>query len=185
MGYQQSHPNPQRSRTGALDAGVPARVGGTREPSRRKLAADELLDTIPMRRTGLGTILAIVAAVLVIGGLAAYSVFGGKGTGSDQVQQIKAKAARSAEPASDLSLEEQREHIAISRRAMQQVQSEEQHKQGERAAEQGGAAGQTKIHKETPAQAGPRAPVTGTKANKAAGSLEAIGDDIASQLGGP
>jgi hypothetical protein len=185
MGYQQSHPNPQQSRAGAADGGAPARGGGAPALRRRGPGVDEPLDTIPMRKTGLGTVLAIAVAVLVIGGVAAYSVFSGRQTDADHIRQFKAKAPRSAEPGSDMSLKEQREHIAISRRAMQQVQTEEQQKQVEQTAKQAAEADQANNHKETPAKAGPGAPVTGAKANKAASSLEAIGDDIASQLGGP
>jgi hypothetical protein len=162
---------------------MPARGERAAARARRAPAAEEPLDTIPMHKTGWGTIIGVLAVALVVGGVAAYSLMGGKKRSSKDVEQLKVQALQSARPEQDLSVTEQRQHIAISRRAMKQVESEEQQKQAEQGAKQ---AAETESTEQKAAAAKPKTavPATGAKAKKAASSLEAIGDDIATQLGG-
>jgi ABC-type Na+ efflux pump permease subunit len=183
MTYQ--HNQPQGHYHGAPGQGAPAQGGYAQQQRAPAPApADDGLGGIPMQKTNTGLIIAIAVGVLLVGGVIGYSMFGGKKTSSKEVEQLKAKVAGSAE-GSQLSAKEQREHLLTTRKALAKFEAEEAERKKAEDAKKAEEEEQKKKAEaaKAAAAAGP-APVTGAAAKKAGSSLDSIGADYASQLGG-
>ena len=146
--------------------------------------ANDGLDAIPMKKSSPLLIVAIAAGVVVVGGVLAWSVFGGKKTSAKEVEDLKAKVAASAE-GSTLTTKEQLEHIRRTRAAMEKYEQDEKQREAEEAAKkQAEEEAEAKKKSAAAAPGGGPAPVSGAAAKKAADSLDSIGADYASKLGG-
>jgi hypothetical protein len=183
MTYQ--HNQPQAHYHGAPGQGAPAQGGYAQRPGAPAPApADDGLDGIPMQKTNTGVIIAIVAGVLLVGGVIGYSVFGGKKTSSKDVEELKAKVAASAE-GPQLSAKEQQAHLLTTRKALEKFEAEEaERKKAEEAKKAEEEEKQKKAEATKAAAAAGPAPVSGAAAKKAGSTLDSIGADYANQLGG-
>ncbi len=183
MTYQ--HNQPQAPYHGAPGQGAPAQGGYAQQRGAPAPApADDGFDGIPMQKTNTVLIIAIAAGVLLIGSVIGYSMFGGKKTSSKDVEQLKAQAAASAGD-TQLSAKEQREHLITTRKALEKFEAEEaERKQAEDAKKAEAEEAKKKAEAAKAAAAAGPAPVSGAAAKKAGSSLDSIGADYASQLGG-
>ena len=184
MTYQ--HNQPPGHYQGAPGQGAPAQGGYYGQQVRAPAPApvDDGFEGIPMQKTKPGMIIAIVAGVLVVGGVIGYSLFGGKKTSSKDVEQLKAQVAASSQ-GPQLTAKEQQEHLATTRKALEKFEAAEAERKKEEAAKKAQEEEEKKKAEaaKAAAAAGP-APVSGTAAKKAGSALDSIGSDYANQLGG-
>jgi hypothetical protein len=136
-----------------------------------------------MKKSSPVLIVAIAVGVLAVGGVVAWSVFGGKKTSSKEVEDLKAKVAASAD-GDQLSSKEQLEHIRRTRAAMEKYEAEEKQREAAEAAKKQAEEEAAKSKEAAKSGGGGPAPVSGGAAKKAGSDLDSIGADYASQLGG-
>ena len=183
MSYR--HNQPQAPYHGAPGQGAPGQ-GGYAQHGRAPAPApaDDGFDGIPMQKAKPGLIIAIAAGVLLVGGVIGYTVFGGKKASSKDVEDLKARVAASAEGAG-MTAKEQREHLITTRKALEKFEAEEAElKRAEEAKKAQAEEEKKKAEAAKAAAAAGPAPVSGAAAKKAGSSLDSIGADYASQIGG-
>ncbi|MBN2195993.1 MAG: hypothetical protein JW751_24460 [Polyangiaceae bacterium] len=144
-------------------------------------AADDGLDVIPMNKTSPMVFLVIGGGLLVVAALAVWGV-AGRLQGDKAVAAIKAQVEASAVPSVDPKV--QREHIAMTQRALAAAEEKKKEKEAEEAAAKQAEAEVAEAAEQPagPAGAGAPPPISKAAATKAASDLDSLGDDIASQL---
>ena len=137
--------------------------------------ADDGLDVIPVNKAPVGLIIGVVIGVLVVGGTIAWSMAGGKGKSSHETA-----AAASGETLSKAELQQRREHMEMTQRALAKAEEAAKAKKAEEDAKK--AEEDEKQQAEaTKGSSGP-APVTGAAAKKTSGDLDNVLDSTLSGL---
>ena len=137
--------------------------------------ADDGLDVIPVNKAPVGVILGVIVAVIVVGGTIAWSMSGTKGKAPD------AAPAVAGETLSKEELQQRREHMAMTERALAKAEEAEKAKKAEEEAKKDEEEEAKKDAAPKPASAGP-APVSGAAAKKASGDLDNVLDSTLSGL---
>jgi len=141
--------------------------------------ADDGLDVIPVNKTPVGLIIGVLVAVLLVGGTLYWSM---KGTKSKPAHAGTAPAA-SEQGLSKAELEKQREHVAMTQRALAKAEQAAEAKKAEEEAKKAEEEEnkQAEAAKAKPGAGGP-APVSGVAAKKASGDLDNVLDSTLSGL---
>lgn len=157
------------------------------QPS-KKAPAQDPGDGIPMNKTKPTTIIIVIGAVALVLGVTAFSMSGGK----KQKAENKAAAAAAAQPTDNMTAEERKLHLEITRKSLEKFEevkaAEAQKKKAADEAAKAKAAEEEEKSNVAAAPAGGGAPVkkktSGAAAKKTASDLDSLGSDIAGKLGG-
>lgn len=159
------------------------RPSSPRDPSRTQVP-DDGIDVIPMNKPSAATYVALAVGILVVAGFVIWGVAGRSGSAQGaRVGSPSAGASAGEVPAVDPTL--QREHLAMTQRALAAAEEKKRERESAEAAERAVA----EATATTAAPAGGPAPVAGPRpiaapgpAAQAADDLDSLGDDIASKL---
>ncbi len=159
------------------------RSSSPRDPSRTQ-GPDDGIDVIPMNKPSVATYVALAVGILVVAGFVIWGVAGrSRSAHGARLGSPSAGASSGEVPAVDPTV--QREHIAMTQRALAAAEEKKRERESAEAAQRVAA----EAVASNSAPAGGPAPVAGPQpiaapgpAAPAADDLDSLGDDIASKL---
>jgi cytoskeletal protein RodZ len=133
--------SPEQKRVSPAASPEQKRVSPAASPQQKRVSPaqrpDDGLDKIPMQKLSLGWVVAGLVVVLVVGGLVMFNL-GGNNKSTPVVPELSASAE--AQQADGVELKAQREHQAMTQRALAALETQKKEQTAAEAASQASAA---------------------------------------------